>query len=69
MTDEALNGGLIFAALILILLVAIWISTSRHPKSNCPRCNGTGRLSSGFLTSRWRDCPSCSGGVVDRRAD
>lgn len=65
---DARMGALWFAIIVIALIAAFVVSRSRHPKSKCGSCGGTGRKYSGFLSWRWRDCPNCKGGVFDRRA-
>ncbi|MEV7804965.1 hypothetical protein AB0O28_18650 [Microbispora sp. NPDC088329] len=64
---EAAQGALIFVVLVILFIAAVGLSASRHPMSTCRRCSGTGRKRSWLLSSRWRPCPYCSGGVVNRR--
>ncbi|GAA0982478.1 hypothetical protein GCM10009555_052480 [Acrocarpospora macrocephala] len=59
-------GGFWFACIVIFILVMAWNSGSRHPKSKCGRCDGSGKLYSAFLPWRWRDCPNCKGGTYDR---
>ncbi|MEU8279787.1 hypothetical protein ACFYOK_04685 [Microbispora bryophytorum] len=64
---EAAQGALIFAALVIVSITALVASANRHPMSTCRHCSGTGRKRSWLLSGRWRPCPYCSGGVVNRR--
>jgi hypothetical protein len=67
MTSEAWQGAGILASICLIVVIARSISASRHPLSGCRHCDNSGRKRSWWLVGRWRDCPYCSGGIVDRR--
>ncbi|GIH70369.1 hypothetical protein [Sphaerimonospora thailandensis] len=65
--SEAAQGGVIFAAIVIIAIIALAWSAGRHPMSSCRSCKGTGIRRSWLLPGRWRNCTSCSAGVINRR--
>lgn len=45
------------------VVAGVWLlrHLSTHNRRVCPRCGGTGRLTSGVVSKRYRQCPRCKG--------
>jgi hypothetical protein len=49
-------SALLIAALVVVVL---YVASSRNPLTRCGRCSGKGTIRSSVLPWRYRPCPGC----------